>query len=136
MKFHPNTKVYGDLSYRGKCSLKEDTDVMSIVNQVRIRYPDVIVLHIKNEGLRSGKDFQQLNKDKAMGFIQGASDLVFFGNPTLVMEVKKQNHMKSQWKPNQEEFLHRAERNGCMAVVALGAAAGLEAVEDWMKLRK
>lgn len=135
MKFHPNTKVYGDLSFRGKC-FDEDTEVMAIVNQVRLKYPDVIVLHIKNEGPRKGKDFRQLDKDKAMGFIQGASDLVFYGNPTLVMEVKIKDHTKARWKPNQEEFLHRAERNGCMAVVALGAVAGLEAVEDWLKLRK
>lgn len=130
MKFHKDTMVFGDLSYRGE-SPKEDEEVQTFINQVRKKYPELIVMHIKNEGKKTKA---QADFDKSMGMIQGASDIIVCGKPTLFIEMKQKNHTKSQWKPNQEAFLHRATKSGCMACVCLGWEAGMEAVEKWKAL--
>ncbi len=130
MIINSNIRVYGDINYRGDCA-KEDSELQTIVNQVRKRYPHILFTHIKNEGKRTKA---QMDFDKSMGLLNGVSDLVFFGNPTLLIEVKRRDHTKSKWQPNQEQFLMAASSQGCFACVALGWEGAMQAVEDWIKI--
>ena len=131
MKFNENIKVYGCQQYRGE-SAKENDEAMTLVNQVKKRYPNLLFMHIKNEGkkTRSQADF-----DKAMGLLAGASDFVFLGSPPLLLEMKRKDHTLSAWQPNQQAFLLKAQDQGCMVCVALGWEAAMEAVEDWLKIK-
>ena len=131
MKINKMIPVYGCQNYRGE-SAKEDTIVQTIVNQVRKKYPHILFTHIKNEGKRTKA---QMDFDKSMGLLGGVSDLVFFGSPPLMMEVKRQNMMLSKWQPNQQEFLLEAQKQGCKVCVALGWEAAMEAIEDWIKIK-
>lgn len=132
MKISSEIKVYGDINYRGTCA-KEDSEVQTIVNQVRKRYPQVLFTHIKNEGKRTKA---QMDFDKSMGLLGGVSDLVFFGNPMMVMEVKRKDHTLSKWQPYQQEFLIETQKQGVVSCVCFGWEAGMEAVEDWLKIKK
>ena len=132
MKINPLIKVYGDINYRGDCP-KEDSSVQTVVNQVRKRYPNILFTHIKNEGKKTKA---QSDFDKSMGLLAGVSDLVFFGNPTLFIEMKRHDITKSKWQPNQEQFLLSAQEQGCMVCVALGWEAAMQAVEDWLLIKK
>ena len=132
MKFNLNTPVYGDTSFRGECH-KEDAIVQTIVNQCRKRYPNVLFTHINNEGKRTKA---QIDFDKSMGLMNGVSDLVFFGNPTGLLEVKRQDHTKSHWQPNQEELLLKAQSNGCFVGVCLGWEGGMQFIEEWLLTQK
>ena len=125
--------MYGDLTYRNPKCKEEHEEQQTIVNQVRKRYPELLFTSVKNEGKRTPN---QVAYDKSMGMTAGVSDLVFFGNPTLCLEVKRQDHTKSKWKPMQEPFLIKAKEQGAMACVCFGWEAGMEAVEDWLKIKK
>lgn len=133
MKIDKNIRFYGDLDFRDKNSAKEDLVVQTIVNQVRKRYPYVLFTHIKNEGKRTKA---QMDFDKSMGLLGGVSDLVFFGNPMMVMEVKRKDHTLSKWQPYQQEFLIETQKQGVFSCVVLGWEAGMEAVEDWLRIKK
>lgn len=133
MIIDPRIKVYGDLSFRDPKCKREEKEQETIVNQVRKRYPHLVFTSVKNEGQRTKN---QMDKDKAMGFLAGVSDLVFFGNPTLCLEVKRKDHTVSQWRPAQQPFLIAAQEQGAMACVCLGWEAGMQAVEDWLRVRK
>lgn len=133
MKISSEIKVYGDLDFRDKNCAKEDLVVQTIVNQVRKRYPHVLFTHIKNEGKRTKA---QMDFDKSMGLLGGVSDLVFFGNPMMCMEVKRKDHTLSKWQPYQQEFLIETQKQGVFSCVVLGWEAGIEAVEDWLKIKK
>lgn len=74
--------------------------------------------------------------DKSMGLLGGVSDLVFFGNPMMVMEVKRKDHTLSKWQPYQQEFLIETQKQGVFSCVVLGWEAGLEAVEKWLRIKK
>lgn len=132
MKMHPLIKVAGGLSYRGKCP-QEKSEQQTLVNQVRKKYPELMLTSVKNEGKRTKA---QMDEDRAMGFLNGVSDLVFFGNPMLFIEMKRQDHTQSTWQAGQQEFLIRMQEMGHVSLVALGWEAAMEAVEDWMRIKK
>ena len=132
MKIHPSIKVYGDLSYRNPKTPKEDQEAQTIVNQIRKRYPHVLFMHIKNEGKKTKA---QADFDRSMGMMQGASDFIFLGYPVMCLELKRKDHTLSKWQPNQENFLIEAQKQGCFCAVAFGWEAGMQAVEDWLKIK-
>lgn len=125
-------KVYGDMSHRGDCPT-ESQECMTLVNQVRKKYPDIIFMHVKNEGKKTKA---QADFDKAMGLLAGASDFLFLGSHPLCLEMKRQDHTKSNWQPKQQEFLIKAQEQGCMVCVALGWRGAMDAVDEWIKLKK
>lgn len=133
MKMHPQIKVYGSLTYRDTKTAKEDQEAMTLVNQVKKRYPYLLFMHIKNEGKKTKA---QADFDKAMGMLAGASDFVFLGTPPLLLEMKRKDNTLSTWQPNQQMFLLKAQEQGCKVCVALGWEAAMEAVEDWMRIKK
>ena len=133
MQVDPNILVFGDLNYTNPNCPKEDAEMQTLVNQIKKKYPDLLFTHIKNEGKRTK---QQIDFDRSMGFLNGVSDLVFFGNPCLLLELKRQDHKMSRWQPNQQQFLLNAQKQGCMSCVCFGWVAGMEALENWLKVKK
>lgn len=125
-------KVYGDLSYRNPKTAREDSEAQTLVNQIRKRYPHVLFMHIKNEGKKTKA---QADFDRSMGMMQGASDFIFLGSPAMCLELKRKDHTLSKWQPNQQLFLIKAQDQGCFCAVAFGWEAGMQAVEDWLKIK-
>ena len=134
MKFPDWLPVFGDITYRGQCDL-EDTEQINFFAHLRIKWPQYfdIAIHPKNEGLRTN---QQIQKEKKMGLNKGASDIIIPGCPTLIIELKRLDHVNhSKWTEGQQEYLQAAQNNGAFVCVALGYIAALEAVEYWHKNR-
>lgn len=131
MKFPHEIKVYGDISYRGECP-SESLEQVTFFNRLRREYPDTwgkIALHPRNEGQRN---FRQVAHQKAEGMVSGASDVIICGSPTFVCEIKRRDHTKSTWQPDQIEFLLQARAAGSFVCVALGADAASEAFRDYL----
>lgn len=134
MKFNKDLKVFGDISFRGECPT-ETAEQITFFGQLRRKYPHLgnIALHIRNEGKKS---VQQVRREKAEGMISGAADIIIPGNPCFVCELKRKDHTKSRWQPNQEEYLQSAKDNGAFVCVALGWEAAIESVESWLNAPK
>ena len=135
MKFPPNIPVYGDTSFRGDCP-SETAEQVAFFNKLRREYPDTwgkLALHPKNEGKRSGAQFQQLAKDKAMGMSPGAPDIVI--PPGFCCEMKRRDHTKSSWQPGQVEYLEAVQSAGGFACVALGWEGAWQALQAWLASR-
>lgn len=135
MQFPRWLKVYGDISFRGDCP-PESAEQITFFSQIRKRYPDTwgkLALHPKNEEKRSGRQFRQLERDKAMGLSPGASDIVI--PMGFCCEMKRADHTKSKWQDGQKEYLEAVHDAGGFACVALGWEAAMEAFEDWLEQR-
>lgn len=135
MKFPPWLRVYGDTDFRGDCP-KESAEQVTFFSRLRREHPDTwgkLALHPKNEEKRSGKQFMQLDRDKAMGLSPGASDIIIpLG---FVCEMKRRDHTKSSWQKEQLPYLEAAHNEGAFVCVALGWEAAWEAFEEWLKSR-
>lgn len=136
MKFPQWLDVYGSLDFRGGCP-QETLEQVTFFARLRREYPELgrIAYHPKNEGRRSGRDFNALAMDKAMGLSPGASDIIIPGAPAFVCEMKRRDHTKSSWQPGQIEYLEEAQKQGAFCCVALGVDAAMEAVKKWLDLR-
>jgi hypothetical protein len=135
MKFPDWLLVFGDTSFRGDCP-KESAEQITFFTQLRKEYPHtlgILALHPKNEEKRSGKQFNQLARDKAMGLSPGASDVIIpLG---FACEMKRMDHTKCSWQPGQLDYLEAVHNAGGFACVALGWQAAMEAVKAWEKHR-
>tara|TARA_R110000850_G_scaffold11976_4_gene40739 strand:+ start:18678 stop:19097 length:420 start_codon:yes stop_codon:yes gene_type:complete len=133
MKFNPLIPTYGDQKYRGAYP-SEDVEHINFVSWMRFNHPEyaAILIHPKNEGKRT---FSQINKEKKMGLIKGASDIVIPASPPFICEVKKLNHVKCKWETGQQEYLLSAKDAGAFVCIALGAEAAKLAFNDWLKIR-
>lgn len=133
MKFPDGVRVFGDLSFRGKCPL-EHVEQASFFNRLRAEYPTswgLLALHPRNEGLKEKGQFSTVLKHKAEGMTPGAADIIIPGAPAFVCEVKRRDHTLSQWQPGQVEYLEAARDAGAFACVALGAVGAWEAFLEW-----
>lgn len=133
MKFPEWLPVYGDVSFRGVCST-EAHEQESFFRLLRLQYPRLAAaaVHPKNETkVMSGAHFNHICKAKKMGQLKGASDILIMGAPSLVCELKRRDHTKSQWQSGQIEFLQASLSLGAFVCVALGADAAIEAVKNW-----
>ena len=131
MKFNDDIPVFGDIDFRGKCPL-ESIEQVTFFNKIRREYPasiGAIAIHNRNEGK---KHAAQVMKEKAEGMVSGASDIVIPGSPAFVCEMKRQDHTKSHWQPNQEAYLLACKKQGAFVCVALGYKAAWEALEKWL----
>ena len=123
------------MDFRCECP-KEDAELITFFNQLKLHYPDLydVAIHPDNERLISGTGFNAQSRQKAKGAIRsGASDIIIVGNPTFVCEMKRQDHTKSRWQDGQLEFLEYSLKNGAFVCIALGYESALEAVKDWIK---
>lgn len=135
MKFPEWLPVFGDASYRGECPL-EEAEQATFFSQLRKMHPDTygrLAMHPKNEGKRRGAQFAQLARDKALGMTKSAPDVALPGAPTLLIEIKRQDHTQSKWQDGQVEYLQTAQSLGCFVAVALGWEGAMEAFELWAK---
>lgn len=130
MIFPPWLPVYGDPSFRGDCPI-EDAEHVTVVNTVRRAYPKAaaVMIHPQSEGKRTAS---QVQWDKARGLTKGISDFVFPGSPSLVLELKRRDHMQSKWQAGQLDYLQASLARGAMVGVALGWEAALDAVKEWL----
>lgn len=131
MKIPDWLAVYGNMDFRGECP-KETLEQVTLFARIRRTWPETlgrIALHPRNEGRRNGR---QIVREKAEGMTPGAADIVIPGNPALVLELKRRDHTQSVWQDGQLDFLLAAKEQGAWVCVALGADAGMEAVNDWL----
>lgn len=131
MKFPEWLHIYGDTAWRGDCPT-EDAEHVTFVNAVRRCYPKcaAVMVHVPNEGNRTAS---QASWEKARGMNTGASDFIFAGAPSLVIEMKRRDHTKSRWQDGQVEFLQAARDRGAIVCAALGWEAALQAVKEWQQ---
>lgn len=129
-------RVYGDLTFRGKCP-REEVEQVTFFGHLREQYPSTwgaIGFHPKNEMKRTAAQIRAVRHDKAEGFLPGASDIIIPGAPTLVIEMKRQDYTQCSWQDGQVEFLTAAHNAGAFACVAFGYDAAWKALQDWIDI--
>ena len=112
---------------------KEDYVLSSIVSCIRMDYPNtygLVAFHVKNESKRTTG---QIRADKAKGLTKGVSDLIVIGNPTLCMEIKRDD--SCYFESGQLEFLEQAQKNGAFVCLAVGYDGAKEAFNHWLTLQ-
>ena len=132
MIFPEGIKIYGDTTFRDKKCHVEDAELVTFINQIKKLYPDSfgrLILHIPNEGKRKAHEVANLKKKGALN--TGASDIIIPGNPSLVMEMKRQDNTLSEWQPGQIEYLEASKSAGCAVCICLGWEAAMMAFNDW-----
>lgn len=132
MIFPEGIKLYGDTTFRDKKCPVEDAELVTFINQIKKLYPDSfgrLILHVPNEGKRKAHEVANLKKKGALN--TGASDIIIPGNPSLVMEMKRQDHTLSEWQPGQIEYLEASKKSGCSVCICLGWEAAMMAFNDW-----
>jgi len=133
MIFPEGIIVWGNTRFRGKCPL-EAVEQVSWFNKIRREYPDTygaVATHVRNEGLKEGRQFSSVMKHSAEGMTKGCADIVLPARVPLVIEMKRCDHTKSSLSDEQIKYLKAATALGSYAIVALGAAAAYEAFEWW-----
>jgi len=126
----PDIPVWGNTDYRGKCAV-ENADQVTLFAFIRRQWPKtwgVLAFHQRNEGQRT---WGQAQWQKAEGMTKGTVDLIIPARITLVMELKRKDHTKSEWQPGQVEYLQAAQKAGAYACIALGYEAAIDAVKHW-----
>ena len=124
MKFPEWLLVYGDQSFRDECPIESD-EQKECLNFLQDGYPRHYRATITPR-LEGG------NAKKHRGRKGGQSDIIILGKTTFVCELKRKNHMDSEWKPGQEEFLKDCMENGAFVCVALGHEAFEVAFKDYL----
>ena len=123
---------FGDLP-KSTSNPAEDYVLSSLISRIRNDYPStygLVAFHVKNESKRTTG---QIKADKAKGLTKGVSDLIVIGNPTLCMEIKKDNSCR--FEDGQLEFLQQAQKQGAFVCLAIGCQGAKDAFEYWLKLQ-
>ena len=123
---------FGDLP-KSTSNPAEDYVLSSLISRIRNDYPltyGLVAFHVKNESKRTTG---QIRADKAKGLTKGVSDLIVIGNPTLCMEIKKDNSCR--FEDGQLEFLQQAQKQGAFVCLAIGYQGAKDAFEHWLKLQ-
>ncbi len=131
MRINKEIPTFGDSSFRGDCP-KEDVEQINFYSWLKENYPlyHTLMIHPKSGGKRSGA---QINyESRTGGMPTGASDLIIPGNPCFVVELKRRDHKKSNWQPEQQPYLLAAKDAGCFVGLALGFKGAKEAFELWL----
>ena len=108
---------FGDLP-KATTNPAEDYVLSSLISRIRSVYPSsygLVAFHVKNESKRTQG---QIKADKIKGLTKGVSDLIVIGNPTLCMEIKKDNSCR--FESGQLEFLQQAQKGGAFVCLAIG----------------
>lgn len=124
---------FGDLP-KSPNNPAEDYVLSSVVSRIRKEYPTtygLVAFHVKNESKRTTT---QIKIDKLKGLTKGVSDLIVIGNPTLCMEIKKDN--SCCFEDGQLQFLEQAQKGGAFACLAIGYQGALDAFHHWIEIQK
>lgn len=127
-------RVYGDQTFRGKCPV-ESMEQITFFRRVRDAYPDsygLIAVHPRNEGLKTGGQFNAISRHKAEGMTVGAADIIIPGAPSFVCELKRRDRTLCAWQEGQYEYLLAAHNAGAFACVAFGCDAAWGAFQEWL----
>ena len=127
---HESIRIYGS-QIKG-CKIPESAHMITFFNTLRREYPEYAkcCLHIRNEGKRTR---QQIEREKAEGFVTGASDIILVASLSFVCEMKSQSP-SAKISQEQIEFLLAAQSLGAFVCIALGHKAAIEAFNDWQKM--
>ena len=130
MKVPNDLKVYGDMSFRGKCP-SEALEQVTFFARLRRLHPmyGAIAIHPRNEGKRT---HLQAAKEKSEGMTTGATDIIIPSNPSFVCELKRRDHTLSALRQEQIDYMRAAQVAGCVVCVAFGADAAWQAFEEWL----
>ena len=131
MKIPEWLSVYGDTKFRGECP-QESAEQVTFFSRLRREYPDtlgLIAIHPRNEGKRS---HYQTARYKSEGMTPGASDVIIPGAPCFVCEIKRRDHTKGRFEPEQLAYLKAAQDAGAFVCVALGADGATDALHAWI----
>lgn len=120
--------VVGDQSFRGDCP-QEAAELTTFFNMLKTKHPDVPAIHVRNEGKRTAI---QASIEKAQGMRPGAADILIPGSPTLIIEMKRQDHTKSKWQPYQLDFLYDAMLMKARVSVCLGYESAYKEFLEWL----
>ena len=123
---------FGDLP-KSTSNPAEDYVLSSLISRIRNDHPStygLVAFHVKNESKRTTG---QIRADKAKGLTKGVSDLIVIGNPTLCMEIKKDNSCR--FEDGQLEFLQQAQKQGAFVCLAIGYQGAKDAFEYRLKLQ-
>lgn len=127
--------VIGDVNYRNAGCPLEDAEGVTFFGEWN-RDPllkRIPLIHIPNERKRkSGADFKELRTQKMKGaYVTGASDYIAIGYPSLVIELKREDHTKSVIDTDQIDFLVKAQNADAWVAVALGWKAAIKFAHQW-----
>ena len=123
-------RIYGQ-KIKG-CKIPESAHSITFFNTLRTKYPEYAgaCFHVRNEGKRTP---QQIEREKAEGFLTGVSDIILPGSPSFVCELKSQS-TTAKTSNEQIKFLLAAQSHGAFVCVALGHEAAMNAFCDWLEI--
>jgi len=137
-KIPPCIPIFGDKKYRNKKCPKETPEQVTFVNWVRSSYPSdygKLLVHPRNEGLKSEGQFSSIARDKAMGHLtKGAADIIIPAKIPFVCEIKRADMTLSKIDQDQIYYLLIAQRLGAFSCIALGHVGAIEGFNEWLKL--
>ncbi len=135
----------------------EDKEHIRVVNYIKDKLPEVIALHVPNEGERSSFQKYRLS---LMGILKGFPDFIFLhpkyesNNSTkliylgLAIELKAQDHRrvvmkgrnagkvvnaKGKLSDEQNELLKKMNDMGYKAVCCFGADEAIKVIDEYFK---
>lgn len=112
----------------------EAAEMTTFFSTLRREYPELgsIAIHVRNEGKRS---YQQTAKQKMEGMVKGAADINIPGCPSFICEMKSKAKTS---KPSKEQikYLEACDAAGCFSCVAYGYDGAMEALKEWLDLKK
>ena len=127
-------KIFGDLSYRGKCCV-ESAEQSAFFSHLRRQYGrtwGALALHPRNEGLIRGAQFATIARAKSEGMTKGAADIIIPGKVSFVCEMKRRDLTKSAFQSGQIDYLIAAKNAGAFSCLALGYDAAWQALQEWI----
>jgi hypothetical protein len=103
----------------------------SFIKEFDFRYPDIMAIHIPNEGKRSVVEGAKL---KAMGLRRGVSDILVLavrgGYGGLFVELKRNS--KEKPSKEQKEFISYANENGYLSICDYDVVRLLKLTSDYL----
>jgi len=126
-----NIKIFGNKNFRGICP-SEHVEQRNFFQILKIKYPKLhkIAMHIKNEGNRT---YGQFLYDAKQGLNVGCCDIIIPCVPSICIEMKRIDQLKSKTTQLQIEYIQNVIEQGGFGCFCLGADAGLEAIEYYYK---
>ena len=121
MKYNPYSRYLG----------KEDVMQNSVMEYIKLQYPNVFAIHVANEGKRS--PFEQF-KFKHLGGVAGVPDVLIFQNNAkfsgLAIELKAGSNKPTE---NQKKCLERLKNGNWKAVWVKSFDAAKIVIDEFLK---
>lgn len=136
IKLLPEILHYGrDNPYRGL----EDNFQASVMTELKLRYPKLLIYHVPNGGSRGGLEATIFME---MGVLSGVSDIIIedeygqYGGARIELKVKQRSGKMGKLFNSQIEYLNKAWKTGKYCAVGWNSEAVLNRVEWYVGLGK